>query len=249
MRIEYADLSLVGAREDNQDRVAVAVSERSVLLVVIDGMGGHADGAKAADTALKSMLDSFWQSSLPVFDPLGFVHLALGRAHDDVCRLGNGLTVDSRPRATTALCLVQDGAAYWGHVGDSRIYLMRGGHVTERTRDHSHVELLLREKKITQEEVANHPMRNFVESCLGGDPAIPEMTISGRKPLLAGDVLMLCTDGIWSNLNDAIIAGYCAADETRDLRHALEELGERAVIASAPFSDNSTAAILRWKGE
>lgn len=249
MRIEYADLSLVGAREDNQDRVAVAVSERSVLLVVIDGMGGHADGAKAADTALKSMLDSFWQSSLPVFDPLGFVHLTLGRAHDDVCRLGNGLTVDSRPRATTAVCLVQDGAAYWGHVGDSRIYLMRGGQVIERTRDHSHVELLLREKKITQEEVANHPMRNFVESCLGGDPAIPEMTISGRKPLLPGDVLMLCTDGIWSNLNDAIIAGYCAADDTRDLRNALEELGERAVIASAPFSDNSTAAILRWKGE
>jgi serine/threonine protein phosphatase PrpC len=248
LRIEYADLSLVGAREDNQDRVAVAVSERSVLLVVIDGMGGHADGAKAADTALKSMLDSFWQSSLPVFDPLGFVHLAIGRAHDEVCRLGNGLTVDARPRATTAVCLVQDGSAYWGHVGDSRIYLVRRGQAVERTRDHSHVELLLREKKISADEVANHPMRNFVESCLGGDPAIPEMTISGRKPLEAGDVLLLCTDGIWSNLSDQTIAGYCS-DDGRDLRVALEELGSRAVTASAPFSDNSTAAILRWKGE
>lgn len=248
MLIEYADLSLVGAREDNQDRVAIAVTERSALLVVIDGMGGHADGAKAADTALKSMLESFWQSSLPIFDPLGFVHLALGRAHDEVCRLGNGLTVDSRPRATTALCLVQDGSAYWGHIGDSRIYLMRRGHVAERTRDHSHVELLLREKKITEDEVAHHPMRNFVESCLGGDAAIPEMTISGRKPLVSGDVLLLCTDGIWSNLSDVTIAGYCN-DESHDLRAALEALGARAVTASAPFSDNSTAAILRWKGE
>lgn len=248
MLIEYADLSLVGAREDNQDRVAIAVSERAALLVVIDGMGGHADGAKAADTALKSMLDSFWQSSLPLFDPLGFVHLALGRAHDDVCRLGNGLSVDARPRATTAICLVQDGAAYWGHIGDSRIYLMRRGKVAERTRDHSHVELLLREKKITEEEVTHHPMRNFVESCLGGDPAIPEMTISGRKPLTTGDLLLLCTDGIWSNLSDSTIAGYCS-DETVDLRAALEVLGARAVTASAPFSDNSTAAILRWKGE
>jgi PPM family protein phosphatase len=246
--IDYADLSLVGAREDNQDRVAIAVSERSALLVVIDGMGGHADGAKAADTALKSMLDSYWQSSLPVFDPLGFVHMALGRAHDDVCRLGNGLTVDSRPRATTAVCLIQEGSAYWGHIGDSRIYLVRNGQVAERTRDHSHVELLLREKKITSEEVVNHPMRNFVESCLGGDAAIPEMTISGRKPLKPGDVLLLCTDGIWSNLSDATIAGYCA-DDSRDLRVALEELGHRAVAASAPFSDNSTAAVLRWKGE
>ncbi|MEQ1579103.1 MAG: PP2C family serine/threonine-protein phosphatase [Steroidobacteraceae bacterium] len=248
MLIEYADLSLIGAREDNQDRVAIAVSEHAALLVVIDGMGGHADGAKAADTALKSMLDSFWQSALPIFDPLGFVHLALGRAHDEVCRLGNGLTVDSRPRATTAICLVQDGSAYWGHVGDSRIYLMRRGQVADRTRDHSHVELLLREKKITQEEVAHHPMRNFVESCLGGDPAVPEMTISGRKSLIPGDVLMLCTDGIWSNLSDSTIAGYCT-DESQDLRSALEVLGHRAVAASAPFSDNSTAAILRWKGE
>lgn len=248
MLIEYADLSLIGAREDNQDRVAIAVSEHAALLVVIDGMGGHADGAKAADTALKSMLDSFWQSSLPIFDPLGFVHLALGRAHDEVCRLGNGLTVDSRPRATTAVCLVQDGSAYWGHVGDSRIYLMRRGQVADRTRDHSHVELLLREKKITQEEVAHHPMRNFVENCLGGDPAVPEMTVSGRKSLVAGDVLLLCTDGIWSNLSDATIAGYCT-DESQELRAALEVLGQRAVAASAPFSDNATAAILRWKGE
>lgn len=247
MRIEYADLSLVGAREDNQDRVAIAVADHSVLLVVIDGMGGHADGAKAADTALKSMLDSFWQSSLPLFDPLGFIHLTLGRAHDDVCRLGNGLSVDSRPRATTAICLVQDGSAYWGHIGDSRIYLVRGGKAVERTRDHSHVELLLREKKITMEEVTNHPMRNFVESCLGGDPAIPEMSISGRKALESGDVILLCTDGIWSNLSDATIASFCT-DEGRDLRTALQELGTRAVLASAPFSDNSTAAVLRWKG-
>lgn len=245
MRIEYADLSLVGAREDNQDRVAIAVAERSVLMAVIDGMGGHADGAKAADTALKSMLDSFWQSSLPLFDPLGFVHMALSRAHDDVVRLGNGLTVDSRPRATTAVCVVQDSAAYWGHVGDSRVYLFRQGRVQERTRDHSHVELLLREGKIAATEVMNHPMRNFVESCLGGEPSIPEMTISTRKPLQAGDTLLLCTDGIWANLADDTIASYCT-DTSKEPRAVLAQLGERAVTASAPFSDNSTAALLRW---
>ena len=245
MRIEYAELSLLGDREDNQDRVTVSAAEQAALLVVIDGMGGHSDGRRAADTALKSLLESFRQTSLPMFDPLGFLHMALSRAHDEVAKLGNGQTIDTRPRATTAICLVQEGAAFWAHIGDSRVYHLRHGKIVQRTRDHSHVELLLREGKITEEELPTHPMRNFVECCLGGDPAIPEMTVSGRNTLLPGDVLLLCTDGIWANLRDTDIAGFFREDN-QELRAWLEALGRRAVQASAPFSDNSTAAVLRW---
>jgi serine/threonine protein phosphatase PrpC len=250
LRIEYADVSLIGDREDNQDRVTVAVSEKAALLIVIDGMGGHSDGSRAADTALKSLLDSFHQAQQgqqPLFDPLGFLHMSLSKAHDDVARLGSDQSIDARPRATTAICLVQEGAAYWAHVGDSRVYLIRRGNVETRTRDHSHVELLLREGKITEDEVSTHPMRNFVECCLGGDPAIPEMTISGRHPLQPGDVLLLCSDGIWANLRDPDIAAFFRGDP-ENLRAWLEALGRRAVQASAPFSDNSTAAVLRWQG-
>jgi serine/threonine protein phosphatase PrpC len=247
LRIEYAELSLLGDREDNQDRVTVSAAEQAALLVVIDGMGGHSDGSRAADTALKSLLESFRQTSLPMFDPLGFLHMALSRAHDEVAKLGNGQTIDTRPRATTAICLVQDGAAFWAHIGDSRVYHLRHGKIVQRTRDHSHVELLLREGKITEEELPTHPMRNFVECCLGGDPAIPEMTVSGRNALLPGDVLLLCTDGIWANLRDSDIAGFFREDN-QELRAWLEALGRRAVQASAPFSDNSTAAVLRWHG-
>ena len=247
MRIEYADLSLIGDREDNQDRVTVAANDKAALLVVIDGMGGHSDGSRAADTALKSLLESFQRAGAPLFDPIGFMHLALSKAHDEVALLGASQTIDSRPRATIAICLVQDGASYWAHVGDSRIYWIRQGKVNMRTRDHSHVELLLREGKITEAEVATHPMRNFVECCLGGDPAIPEMTISGRHVLQPGDVMLLCTDGIWANLRDDDIAGFFRNDP-QDLRAWLEALGRRAVQASAPFSDNSTAAVLRWNG-
>jgi serine/threonine protein phosphatase PrpC len=247
LRIDYADLSLVGDREDNQDRVTVAATEKAALMIVIDGMGGHSDGSRAEDTALKSLLYSFHQTSQPLFDPLGFLHMSLSRAHDDVARLGSGQSIDARPRATIALCLVQEGAAYWAHVGDSRIYHIRQGKSLDRTRDHSHVELLLREGKITESEVANHPMRNFVECCLGGDPSIPEMTIGRRRLLEPGDVLLLCTDGIWANLKDADIAAFFR-DDSQQLRAWLEALGRRAVQASSPFSDNSTAAVLRWLG-
>ena len=95
LQIETADVSLIGHREENQDRVAVAAAEQAVLLVVIDGMGGHAEGARAAETALSTVLEAFWQTPHPIFDPLGFLHLSLGRAHEEVVKLGAALSVGS----------------------------------------------------------------------------------------------------------------------------------------------------------
>jgi serine/threonine protein phosphatase PrpC len=246
LQIETADVSLIGHREENQDRVAIAAADQAVLLVVIDGMGGHAEGARAAETARASLLEAFWQASHPIFDPLGFLHLALGRAHEEVVKLGASLSVESRPRATCAVVLVQDSAAYWAHVGDSRVYQLRQAEVLERTRDHSHVEVLLREGLITEAEVQGHPMRNYVECCLGGDAALPEMTISTRRRLKGGDVLLLCTDGMWANLKDQDFVKFAQAPG-KSLRDSLSELGALAVEASAPYSDNTSAAALRWR--
>lgn len=246
MQIETADVSLIGHREENQDRVAIAADDQSVLLAVIDGMGGHAEGARAAETALATLLEAFWQTPHPIFDPLGFLHLSLGRAHEEVVKLGAGLAVDARPRATCAVCLVQESAAYWAHVGDSRVYQLRQQQVLERTRDHSHVEVLLREGLITESEVQGHPMRNYVECCLGGDAALPEMTIATRRRLKAGDLLLLCTDGLWSNLKDQDFVKLAQASG-KPLRESLTELGTAAVEANAPHSDNTTAAVLRWR--
>ncbi len=246
MQIETADVSLIGHREENQDRVGIAADDQAVLLVVIDGMGGHAEGARAAETALAALLDAFWHTPHPIFDPLGFLHLSIGRAHEEVVKLGAGLGVEARPRATCAICLVQESAAYWAHVGDSRVYQLRQHKVLERTRDHSHVEVLLREGLITESEVSGHPMRNYVECCLGGDAALPEMSISTLRRLKSGDLLLLCTDGLWANLEDAELARFAEA-AAGGLRLSLTELGTRAVEASAPHSDNTSAAVLRWR--
>jgi serine/threonine protein phosphatase PrpC len=246
LQIEYAELSLIGHREDNQDRVGIAVDEQAALLVAVDGMGGHSNGALAAETALASLTTSFGQLSHPLFDPLGFLHLALGKAHEDVVALGRELSIDQRPRATCALCLVQEGSAFWAHVGDSRVYQIRNGEVVARTRDHSHVEQLLREGRITESEAHGHPMRNFVECCLGGDPLLTEMTIGRRRVLKKGDLLLACTDGVWANLKDSDVATPWRA--TARLPETLAELCKRAVRASAPYSDNASAAVLRWLG-
>jgi serine/threonine protein phosphatase PrpC len=185
--------------------------------------------------------------TLPVFDPQGFLTLSLARAHDRVVRLGDGVALDHKPRATCAVCLVQDGGSYWAHVGDSRVYQLRGGAVRERTRDHSHVELLLREGLIHEHEMRGHPMRNFVECCLGGDSPLPDMSVTSRRKLAAGDVLLACTDGLWSGVEDDEIAKL-SADAREPLERGVRVLAERAVARNSPYSDNTSVTAVRWLG-
>lgn len=246
MQFEYAELSLIGGREENQDRVRVATDPGAVILVVIDGMGGHADGARAAEVASETIVGAFDRMPKPIFDPQGFLHLAIGKAHNNLVRLGADRSVEVRPRATCAVCLVQDSAAYWAHVGDSRIYFLRNEAIYERTRDHSHVELLLQEGLISEEEITDHPMRNFVECCLGGDAILPGMSVTRQKQLASGDSLLACSDGFWSGLDDGEIASFGLSGET--LAAELRRLGERAVTACGQYADNTSAVALRWDG-
>ena len=247
LQTEHAVLSLIGGREENQDRVLVVAGDSASLLIVIDGMGGHADGARAAEVASQSIGEAFRQVSHPVIDPQGFLHLAIGQAHQDLVALGTGVSVEARPRATCALCLLQDGGAYWGHVGDSRIYLLRNQQVLERTRDHSHVELLLQEGLITEEDLIDHPMRNFVECCLGGEIILPGMNITSQKKLLPGDTLLACTDGFWSGLSDEDIASITGVGNG-GLDEGLRRLGEQAVQACGQYADNASAVALHRIG-
>ena len=247
MQIEYAKVSALGDRSDNQDRAAVVVAETAALMLVFDGMGGHSDGARAAETGLKVVQDLFMATTLPVFDPQGFLYMALSRAHDEVVNLGRDVAVDFRPRATCAICLVQEDGAYWAHIGDSRIYQVRNGHVLGRSRDHSHVEVLIQEGAITEEEALDHPMRNFVECCIGGDAPVPDMSITGKQKLQPGDTLLACTDGLWSGLTDEEMAAIGAPGEN-NIAENLKKLSIKALSTNAPYSDNTTGTALRWLG-
>jgi len=245
MQIEYAKVSALGDRTDNQDRAAVVVANDAALMMVFDGMGGHSDGARAAETGLKVVQDLFVDVQLPIFDPQGFLYMALSRAHDEVVRIGQDLAVDFRPRATCAICLVQEGGAFWAHIGDSRIYQVRDGSVLTRSRDHSHVEVLIQEGAITEEEAQDHPMRNFVECCIGGDAPVPDMSLTHQMALQPGDVLLACSDGLWSGLSDNDMAQIGAPGEN-NLAENLKLLSKRALDVNSPHSDNTTGTAVKW---
>ena len=197
---------------------------------------------------MKTVQNLFTSASLPLLDPQGFLYMALSQAHDEVVKLGQDHEVDLRPRATCAVCLVQETGSWWAHIGDSRIYLMRKGRVVTRSRDHSHVEVLIQEGAITEEEALIHPMRNFVECCIGGDAPVPDMSITRKMPLNDGDVLLACSDGLWSGMSNSEIARISARTST-GLAENLKSLSMKALAVNAPYSDNTTGIALLWLGD
>jgi serine/threonine protein phosphatase PrpC len=245
MKIDSAELSLIGDRKDNQDRVVTLRANGSLLIAVVDGMGGHSQGAMAAQATVAALQSCFAAARKPLLDPQGFLTMALSLAHDAVVALVAELPLDQRPRATSAACLIQDQGSYWAHVGDSRIYQLRGGAVLRRTRDHSHVELLLREGVIEENQMSDHPLRNLVECCIGGDTPLPDICVTAQHRLAPGDTLLVCTDGLWSGVSDGQIA-QVAADTALSMDTMLELLAHTAVKTSAPHSDNTSACAIRW---
>jgi len=245
---ELAHVSLIGEREANQDRVITLALNGAALAAVVDGMGGHAEGERAAEVAIEALVERFREfSEQKDAEAPAFLRRALSDAHKAVVGLGASLPLHLKPRATCALCIVRDGHTCWAHVGDSRVYLLRAGKVLMRTRDHSHVELLRREGLISERDLSSHPMRNYVELCLGGEPEEPSVSVSPRRPLETGDTMLVCSDGFWTGLSEDTI-GQIGASGGQALDAELTRLAASAVASCSPHSDNTSVAAIRWRG-
>lgn len=233
---EAARATLTGNRASNQDRCLALHSHGSVLLAVADGLGGHPRGEAAAQLLIDVSESLFHQAAKPIADPADFMLRCIGRAHQAILRFGSRQDPPVAPRTTAVLALVQDGAAHWAHVGDSRLYLLRGGQVQAQTRDHAHVRFV----RQSADEISQP--RISLTRCLGGLPQPPLTTCGAATELEAGDTLLLCTDGLWGQLPDMRLAAF--ADRATPIEAGLRSLVAQA--GAAPNSDNVTAVALRW---
>lgn len=246
MKYELAQTNRLGNRSSNQDRTGIARSERAVLLALADGMGGHAGGALAAQLLVDTLVQHFEGAAKPIANPQAFFERSIVDAHCRVIAAGQQRTPPISPRTTCVACLVQDGTAWWAHAGDSRLYLIRQDRVLARTRDHTFVEQLYQGGVISKQERGSHPMRNYITQCVGGDSAPPQITFGPPTPLEFGDVLLLCSDGLWAALSSKEIIRLLAQDIP--LADATEKMASCAEIAAYPASDNVSIAALRWLG-
>ena len=230
LRFRFAALSDVGrVRKDNQDSGYAG----PWLLSVCDGVGGAARGDVASSTTIQQLRKLDQE---PRGDLVAAVAGALHRAHDRI-----GELVEHDPllngTSTTATLMLFDGArAAIGHVGDTRAYLLRGGELEQLTKDHTFVQSLIDEGRITEAESRVHPHRNLILQAIDGvHDAEPDLF---TLDLAAGDRILLCSDGACGVLDDARIADILAT-ATPDF--AVVELVRASLEAGS--TDNVTCVV------
>lgn len=240
--------SCIGGRQYNQDRVAYAYSNQSLLLVLADGMGGHLHGEIAAQLAIQAFMEAFEQAAQPrVPNPEEFLREVMQRAHETIIHYAREQKLGGNPGTTCVVALVQDGKVCWAHAGDSRLYLLRGSEVMARTHDHSMVQQWADWGIITVEEMKIHPDRNKITNCLGGVEDMFFVESSAMVPLLQGDVLLLCSDGLWGSLSDSeMTSALNMVPLPLPLPATLEQLMAEAAYRGGTNSDNITAVAARW---
>ena len=243
MKFAIFQESRIGRRKYNQDRVAHAYTRESLLVVVADGMGGHLHGEVASHITVELFMQHFQQKAKPTIkSPWQFLKDSALRAHDAILTYAANHHMMESPRTTCVAAIIQDGIAYWAHVGDSRFYLFRKGACIARTRDHSKVQQLIDRGEITQEEAEIHPERNRLYNCLGS-MMLPEVELGGKIPLNTNDTLLLCTDGLWG----VIPAADLTVGMSRyPVQYGLPQLMDKAEIAAGPHCDNVSAIGVTW---
>lgn len=244
MKFTIYQESRPGRRASNQDRIAYCYSRDTLFMIVADGMGGHLHGEVAAQIAVQYLTEAFQREShRKLQDPFLFLSGAIINAHYAILDYAADRFLPEAPRTTIVACIVQDSVAHWAHAGDSRLYVIRDGHVLARTRDHSRVQRMLDEGLISAEEAVNHPARNRVFSCLGGG-RLPQVDYSRKTPLMAGDVVMLCTDGLWGPLSSDQITGALGGG---DIMLEVPALMGQAETRGGPSADNLSLIAMRWE--
>ncbi|MEP7280813.1 MAG: protein phosphatase 2C domain-containing protein [Rubrivivax sp.] len=234
-------LSERGGRKVNEDACGHWRSDRALCAVLADGAGGHGGGDIASRLAVRELLTHFAQAPPPDADALRTLVFEI-----------NHMLLDAREPGTprqdmhsTVVCLVLDfvdGKARWAHAGDSRLYWFRAGRLRRRTLDHSLVQSLVDAGLLTPEEVRGHAQRSELRSALGvGDDQLEVDATEADADVEPGDAFLLCTDGVWEHLDDALIVQALAeAGSPRDWLDGLSA-GVRAAAQRQAHHDNFSA--------
>lgn len=236
MRWRFGTASDIGDRAEQQDRVAIVQSSDGddYLIAVADGMGGYQGGALAAQAVIDTVMRSFEKA--PVTDPLAFLETLCHEAHQAVMEFTE--CDDHSPGSTCVLLYLYGDEAYWAHVGDSRLYHFRNGKALTRTLDHSMVQLLVSEGKMSEEEMATSPLQNQLYMRLGGSrPPNPEL---GAAQVQKGDLFILCSDGFWESVDPEEVSTFLTED---DLEAAVKRLVKLASARGGEGGDNVALAI------
>ncbi|MDE1929166.1 MAG: serine/threonine-protein phosphatase [Burkholderiales bacterium] len=232
-----------GDRAYQQDQVEIIAHPQvggCLLAVVADGMGGKSGGRKAADQVLMTGRQIF-ERYVPAHDDAGEMLRQLILESHLMIKL-TAITAEEEPHSTVAaFCVAPTRECDIAHAGDSRVYHFRGSEMMRRTVDHSFVQRLIDEGKITEEAANTHPQSNLLTGCLGTH-ADPPVSLWHIDRLEYGDTLLACSDGLWHYFTPKEIGAIVHALPPRE---AGEMLISKARQRARGGGDNLSLALVR----
>jgi protein phosphatase len=240
-----AESDLGCLRENNEDCFGYWEPEeeqkfvaKGRLAIVADGMGGYEGGQEASRLAVDAAIACY--RDFPGDDPQAALFASLQAGHERIREHGMAHPQLQGMGTTCTALVVARGSLYFAHVGDTRLYLIRGGRISQLTRDHSYVGRLVESGVISREEAENHPQRNILTAAMGTTTDLVMDSPGHPEPLQPGDVLMLCSDGLWGQVRDPEILH---AVDNKEPEQAVRDLIQLARERGGP--DNITVQILR----
>lgn len=237
---ELALLTDVGGREGNEDACGHLIESASaIVFAVADGVGGYEGGEIASRMAVDLTLETY-RDSPAAWEPAKRLLRAVQRANIEI--YNRAITVPELRRMATTLTAVAvtDGMLAAAHVGDCRLYLVRGGRVKQMTKDHTWVGERVRMGLLSAKQARAHPERNAINRCLGHELIVSIDRI--LMPLARGDRLILCTDGLHGMVEDDELHPLTRG---RSAQAACQQLIETANARGS--GDNVTAAVFEMK--
>ena len=230
MKIESSSLSHIGqVRQKNEDATGFSKpsgrkerEEKGTIFVVADGMGGHRGGEIASKLAVDTIIATYYTSTSG--DPCEALGAAFKKANKIILEKAVGDAELFGMGTTCTTMVVIDSNAYFAHVGDSRAYLLRSGKLEQITEDHSLVGEMVRSGILSNEDAQHHPKRNVITRSLGTHEELETDFPSSPFKMLAGDVYLLCSDGLTSLVPDEEVAEILASGSTKDMCAALVDL-------------------------
>src|SRR5580700_7041850 len=244
--IEVASLSDVGCqRQNNEDSYLYwepvgdeEFQRKGRLAVIADGMGGHEGGQEASRLAVETVREVYEQALGD--DPQAALVESFDSAHTRIQEYAEQHPAFQGMGTTCTALVLRGRQLYFAHVGDSRLYLARGGRILRLTRDHSYVGRLVESGIVRAEDAEKHPQRHILTAALGAGRELAVDSAEQTVDLQEGDELLLCTDGLWSVVNEDELETAVKGKTPAECCAALVKL---ALQRGGP--DNITVQILR----
>ena len=244
--IEMASLSDVGCQRDNNEDALTywepqsddEFNRKGRLALVADGMGGYEGGQEASRLAVETIRDVYDRD--PSSDPRDALLNGFRQAHERIRQFAEAHPEFHGMGTTCTALALNNFQLYFVHVGDSRLYLVREESISRLTRDHSYVGRLVETGVLSSDEAERHPQRHILTAALGAGLEIVADAPASPVSLKTGDVLVLCTDGLWGQVQEPEILNVV---ERHDPGAACAELVKIARQRGGP--DNITVQILR----